>query len=210
MSDQKKQHIIQTAITLFAEKGYEGTTIRDLAKRAKVNVAMVNYYFGSKEKLFEALVESRAGYMRNLLDELKVNQTLTHFEKIEHIIFHYVNRILDNRAFFQVMQQEMLVSVRPELNRNISDVLIKNVDEIVKIIHSGIRKKEFRKVDAQLTFASIIGTIQQVVMSKSLCNRMLGLPENADPFIQPRFKNRIRKHIHQMMQTHLLPHTPNP
>jgi hypothetical protein len=49
-----------------------------------------------------------------------------------------------------------------------------------------------------------------VVMSKSLCNRMLGLPETADPFTQPRFKNRIRKHIHQMMQTHLLPHTLNP
>jgi len=80
----------------------------------------------------------------------------------------------------------------------------------MKIIHSGIRKKEFRKVDAQLTFASIIGTIQQVVMSKSLCNRMLGLPEDADPFIQPRFKNRIRKHIKLMMQAHLLPHTPNP
>ena len=168
MSDQKKQHIIQTAITLFAEKGYEGTTIRDLAKRAKVNVAMVNYYFGSKEKLFEALVESRAGYMRNLLDELKVNKTLSHFEKIEHIIFHYVNRILDNRAFFQVMQQEMLVSVRPELNRNISEVLIKNVDEIVKIIHSGIRKKEFRKVDAQLTFASIIGTDFHETISPSI------------------------------------------
>lgn len=210
MSDQKKQHIIQTAIALFAEKGYEGTSIRDLAKRARVNVAMVNYYFGSKEKLFEALVVSKAGYMRNLLDELKVNKALTHFEKMEHIIFHYVNRILDNRAFFQVMQQEMLVSLRPELNRNISEVLVKNVDEIVKIIRSGIRKKEFRKVDAALTFASIIGTIQQVVMSTALCNKMLGLPEGSDPFTQPTFRKRLHTHIHYMMQAHLLPHTINP
>ena len=46
----KKEHIINHAVELFAEKGFEGTSIRDLAARAEVNVAMVNYYFGSKEK----------------------------------------------------------------------------------------------------------------------------------------------------------------
>jgi AcrR family transcriptional regulator len=208
VSDQKKQHIIQTAITLFAEKGYEGTSIRDLAKRAKVNVAMVNYYFGSKEKLFEALVATRASYIRDLLDEMKKNTAMSHFEKMELIIQQYVTRILENRAFFQVMQQEMLVTIRPELNRNITDVLLKNIDAIVKIIQSGIRKKEFRKVDPQLTFASIIGTLQQVLMSRNLCNRMLGLPEKADPYTHPKFKNRLHNHIHQMMQAHLLAHQP--
>jgi AcrR family transcriptional regulator len=44
----KKTHIIETAIELFAEKGFEGTSIRDLATKADVNVAMINYYFGSK------------------------------------------------------------------------------------------------------------------------------------------------------------------
>ncbi|MBU3744939.1 MAG: TetR/AcrR family transcriptional regulator [Sediminibacterium sp.] len=206
MSDQKKQDIIQAAIQLFAEKGYEGTSIRDLAKRAQVNVAMVNYYFGSKEKLFEALVASRASYIRDLLVEMKKNTRMSAFEKMELIIQQYVTRILDNRAFFQVMQQEMLVTIRPELNRNITDVLLKNIDAIVKIIQTGIRNKEFRKVDPQLTFASIIGTLQQVLMSRSLCNRMLGLPENDDPYAHPHFKKRLHNHIHQMMHAHLLAH----
>ncbi|MFW1406241.1 TetR/AcrR family transcriptional regulator, partial [Vibrio parahaemolyticus] len=56
----KRDHLINEAIELFAEKGFEGTSIRDLATRAGVNIAMVNYYFGSKEKLFEAIVAKKA------------------------------------------------------------------------------------------------------------------------------------------------------
>ncbi|MEP6684170.1 MAG: TetR family transcriptional regulator, partial [Parafilimonas sp.] len=52
----KKQHIIETTLHLFAEKGFEGTSIREIAEKASVNVAMVNYYFGSKEKLFEKII----------------------------------------------------------------------------------------------------------------------------------------------------------
>jgi AcrR family transcriptional regulator len=50
MSADKKEHIMHVAMELFAEKGFEGTSIRDLAQKADVNIAMVNYYFGSKEK----------------------------------------------------------------------------------------------------------------------------------------------------------------
>ncbi|HNP53387.1 MAG TPA: TetR family transcriptional regulator [Ferruginibacter sp.] len=50
MSD-KRQHIIENAEILFADKGFEGTSVRDIAKQAGVNLAMISYYFGSKEKL---------------------------------------------------------------------------------------------------------------------------------------------------------------
>ena len=72
----KRAHIIETAMDLFAGKGYEGTSIRDIAEKASVNLAMVNYYFGSKEKLFENIVEYKSSLTRGLLDEiLKNNRT---------------------------------------------------------------------------------------------------------------------------------------
>jgi len=78
----KKEQIIEAAIDLFAQKGFEGTSIRDLASKADVNVAMVNYYFGSKDKLFEALVEVKAGSARGILEELLKDKTLTSIEKM--------------------------------------------------------------------------------------------------------------------------------
>ena len=52
MISDKKEHIINAAIELFEEKGFEGSSIRDLATRAEVNVAMVTLWFGSKDKPF--------------------------------------------------------------------------------------------------------------------------------------------------------------
>ena len=59
----KRQQILDAAVELFAEHGFEATSTRMLAAHAGVNVAMINYYFGSKEKLFEALVEDRTTAM---------------------------------------------------------------------------------------------------------------------------------------------------
>ena len=47
-----KQKIIDIASVLFAEKSYEGASIRELAARCDVNIAMISYYFGGKEGLY--------------------------------------------------------------------------------------------------------------------------------------------------------------
>lgn len=54
-----RARLLQAAERLFADRGLESTSIRDLAREAQVNVAAVNYYFGSKENLYlEALRHS--------------------------------------------------------------------------------------------------------------------------------------------------------
>ncbi len=57
MSDSSRESILKEANRLFAEKGYEGTSIRELTEAAQVNVAAINYHFGSKQGLFEAVVK---------------------------------------------------------------------------------------------------------------------------------------------------------
>jgi AcrR family transcriptional regulator len=54
--EDARARLIDAAIALFADKGYEGTSVRDLASAAGVNVAAVSYHFGSKDALYtEAL-----------------------------------------------------------------------------------------------------------------------------------------------------------
>lgn len=56
VEEDARTRLIDAAIVLFADKGYEGTSVRDLAKTARVNVAAVSYHFGSKDALYtEAL-----------------------------------------------------------------------------------------------------------------------------------------------------------
>jgi AcrR family transcriptional regulator len=57
--ERARTRILDTAESLFAEAGPAGVTLRSIAAAADVNVAAVNYYFGSKEKLFEEMFVRR-------------------------------------------------------------------------------------------------------------------------------------------------------
>ena len=64
--NDKQIQILEVAETLFAEKGFDGTSIRDISKEAKINIAMVSYYFGSKERLLEALILHKTAGLKEL------------------------------------------------------------------------------------------------------------------------------------------------
>jgi AcrR family transcriptional regulator len=55
-----RQRILDAALDLFGERGLTGATVRDIAKRAKVNVAAISYHFGGKEELYRAVAKSIA------------------------------------------------------------------------------------------------------------------------------------------------------
>ncbi len=56
----KQVQLLDTAESLFSRKGFEGTSVRDIAEAAGINTAMISYYFGSKEKLMEQIFERKS------------------------------------------------------------------------------------------------------------------------------------------------------
>lgn len=73
-SEKKKQNlsrkkIINSAIVLFASKGFESTTTREICKHAGVNLSLIPYYFGNKEGLYANIVESIIDYGLTYLQE---------------------------------------------------------------------------------------------------------------------------------------------
>jgi AcrR family transcriptional regulator len=200
----KKTHIIETAIELFAEKGFEGTSIRDLATKADVNVAMINYYFGSKEKLFECMVQHKAAYTKDMLLEIVNNNALSEIEKLDRIIDSYVARLFSNRKFHRIIHHEIMLNERESLQNAIVNILFPNSLYIKGVIETGIKKGVFKKVDGLLTVASIIGTINQVLLSKKFCNKHLNKEDDYIPYEDSKFKKRVSDHLKELVRSHLL------
>jgi AcrR family transcriptional regulator len=200
----KKQQIIEAAIELFAQKGFEGTSIRDLAAKADVNVAMVNYYFGSKEKLFEALVEVKAASARGTLEELLNDKTLTSIEKIDKIVDSYIDRLFSHRMFHRLIHQELIMNQREALQDSITTLLLPNSLYIKSIINEGIENGQFKQVDVLLTMVSLMGTINQLLLSKKYCLKLLNKGDEYVPYDDPEFRQRVSVHLKGLMRAHLL------
>lgn len=207
MGVDKRELIMNKAVSLFAVNGFEGTSVRDIAAAADVNLAMINYYFGSKEKLFESIVEYNASSTRTMLDELNNNSSLTSMQKIEKAIEIYVYRLFNNREFHKVLHHELMLNQREELSKAIMNIIGKNADALSLIIENGIKKKEFKKVDVLLSVASLTGTINAVLNSKKFCLLLLkddSRPADYVPYDDENFRQRVIDHLKKLMRAHLV------
>ena len=199
----KREQILEVAETLFAEHGYEGTSVRKLALKARINIAMISYYFGSKEKLFEALVEYRAGGAHEKLQSLNQKE-YDPVTKIEKLVDLYVDKIFDNHRFHKILQREIALQQRSKMHELIMTILMRNMNEIRKIIEEGQRKKKFRKVDIECTIATMIGTISQVTKSSLLACKMINLNPETNSIFDEKNKTRVKKHLRELLINHLV------
>lgn len=198
-----RETILSTAMKLFGEKGFEGTSVRDIAKAAEVNLAMISYYFGSKEKLFEQVVEYKSSSIRVVFAEL-AKSSIPQIQKVDKIIDSYVERMFTSPQFHHLLHRELSLHQRPQMHDAITEILLRNVVTIKAILQSGIDSGEFKEVDTELTIATLLGTINHLLISESMCRKLLGKSKDFNPFTSKKLKERVSEHLKQLMRSHLL------
>ena len=200
--NDKQQNILQVAEKLFAEKGFDGTSIRDIAKDANVNVAMISYYFGSKEKMLESLVLSRMADLKILLTNL-ANESTSPLEKIEKLIELYIGRICKNRGIYKIMYFELNTQQRVKSMEVFSEIKKSNLEQIAKIITEGQEKGVFSKnVNVALIPTTIVGTFFHFNLNAYFYMELLGLKTDAE--LDRYIKTDLTKHIQQTIKALLL------
>ncbi len=203
----KREIILSTAMKLFGQKGFEGTSVREIASGADVNPAMISYYFGSKEKLFEKLVEHKASFLKGVFAELVNNRSISQIEKLFIIIDSYIDRMFQSPQFHHLLHRELSLERRPQMKNAISEILLRNFVSIRKIIQDGIESGEFKAIDPELTIASILGTINHLLSSEIMCRKILQKGKDFNPYQSKKLKERISEHLKQLMNSHLLKNT---
>ena len=103
-----EEKIKDAARKIFTKKGFLATTIRDIATEADINIASVNYYFRSKEKLFEFIMDETVGRLFNKVEPVLNNETMTVDEKIEICVGYYIDNILENPDFIFFTVSEIM------------------------------------------------------------------------------------------------------
>ncbi|MCF0056168.1 TetR/AcrR family transcriptional regulator [Dyadobacter sp. CY356] len=194
----KQLQIIQVAERLFAGKGFSGTSIRDIAHEADINVSMISYYFGSKEKLIEALFEVRFNESAERLDNIVSNEDLSPLQKIYILIDGVIDRLLGNKCFHNIMLREQLSG--EERTQVISDLIyelkLKNWQGINSILREGQEKGHFKEsIDATLLSATLYGTVNHAITTQSFYRRINSLESLGQDEFDKSLKQKLSKHL---------------
>ncbi|KGO88960.1 TetR/AcrR family transcriptional regulator [Flavobacterium suncheonense] len=199
--NDKQIEILQAAETLFAEHGFDGTSVRDIAKIANVNIAMISYYFGSKEKLLEALIMYRISGLRLQMENL-YREDLTPFEKIDRLIELYIKRINQNKGMYQIIHFEISSGKRIINCEAFNEMKKHNLDILKSIVAEGQDKGLFRRdINVVLLPTTIMGTYFHFQMNKPFFKDILNLKteEDINHYVLTELTDHIKKTIKALL-----------
>jgi len=187
---------MESAEKLFAENGFAGTSVRHIADDAGVNIAMISYYFGSKEKLMESIFKYRGEYIKLQLENMLQNKNMTSLEKINALIDNYVNRIMQQQFFHKIMSREQMVNLSGPIHKLIHQLKKTNQELVKKLIAEGQRNGEFKKnIDLPLMMATLVGTASHLVTTQHYYRELNHLESMKDEDFKNHLKKKLSCHL---------------
>ena len=107
-------HILETAVRLFAEHGYADTTSKMICREAGVNIASVNYYFGSREELYRAVLEE---VHERIVNEQAMSAIMeadcSVEQKLEMVLDAYIETAYSDENWYSRIWAHELISPSP-------------------------------------------------------------------------------------------------
>ncbi len=91
-----EEKIKEAARRVFTQKGYAATRTRDIAEESGLNLALINYYFRSKEKLFDIIIVEHLQLFIHSVMEIVNDPKTTLQQKMETLISHYIDMLIEN------------------------------------------------------------------------------------------------------------------
>jgi len=201
----KKDHILDVAEKIFSELGYDGASTRMISGEAGVNMAMLNYYFGSKEGLYLAIFERKISAFRTLLQNIGNDDSISAWDKMDRCIDNYVERIITNNCFQKLINREMSLSKRSEITEKLTDILMGNVYEFKKILQEGIDSGLFNAdIDQELVIMTIFGTKNYIVNSPHVASMLLGFDTRDESHLENQVKPRMKVYMKKILKFYLV------
>ncbi|MFA7361351.1 MAG: TetR/AcrR family transcriptional regulator [Candidatus Kapaibacterium sp.] len=172
-----ENRIKEAARKVFMKKGFKGTTSRDIAKEAGLNVALTNYYFRKKEKLFKIIFLDVA---HDFLDDIVsiLNKPIDLSKKIR--------MIMESELEVQQKDPDLFIFFYSE-SRNNPENLLKELGMIKdrflekwnEQIRENIEKKIIRKIDPISALSIVIGQMQFPMVASRLLMEIGGFTEKS-------------------------------
>ncbi|OLB09038.1 MAG: hypothetical protein AUH06_00925 [Gemmatimonadetes bacterium 13_2_20CM_69_27] len=149
--DARPEELVAAALEVFVERGYEGTTLADVARRAGVTKGTIYLYFENKEALFKAVVRETIVPVIAQGEALARSFTGSARDLLEQLVREYW-RLVGETALAGIPKLMMAEAATfPELTRFYYDeVVVRGQRLMAGVIERGVKNGEFRPVNVML------------------------------------------------------------
>lgn len=152
---ERKQKVIDAAVMLFNTNGFSGTSVREIAKKANVNVGLISYYFGGKKGLLEHLMTFFLEmYIERIDKAFQQHNSMNAKDCLLKMINNVLNLEEEHYHLSRLVYRE--ITIDTVLIREImATYLAKEKYYFKTILEIGIRNQEFKKIPISITILQL-------------------------------------------------------
>lgn len=174
-----KRAIFEKAMQLFADKGYNDTSIEEITAVAGIAKGTFYYHFSSKEEVFNFLIDEGMKLLMNNI-ELKTNKAQNSIAKLKAVVLIQIKIVIKYENFIRLILSEMWGKDKRSLK--CKQCLLDYVDIIEKVVQDGIDKGEIKSKDAETIAYNIFGLISACLIKKQKANGEIDIIDTYEQF----------------------------
>jgi AcrR family transcriptional regulator len=155
-AEERRRQLLDTALALFAQRGFENTTIKDLAEATGVAQGLVYHYFRSKDELLFAILEER-GFLPALRRLLTVSPDRPAAEVLDEVAHGFSDFLTERGLMLRIVMREAQTNPRVALMRE--GMIEGGVELLSSYLAARIRAGELRPHDPRITARAFFSTL---------------------------------------------------
>jgi AcrR family transcriptional regulator len=163
-----RERILETAVKLFSEKGFNGTTTKEISDLAGVNEALIFRYFSTKRELYSAIIETKIKEEPRLEIPLEgLQDTKDDYQVFESLARRMIERARMDSAFVRILYFSALEG--HELSTMFFETYITYLRKLLSdYIEKGIKEGLYRKVNSFFAGRAFIGMVANYIIAREL------------------------------------------
>jgi|GEM_PF-952166 TetR/AcrR family transcriptional regulator len=169
-----KERILKAAIEEFIKCGFDGARTQAIADRAKVNKAMLHYYYANKENMYEQAINTVANAIIDKLGKIPAEQPQIE-DRIGSVMDAYIEIFTDYADYFKIVIYEAMrggkVLKKVLLSKNILNN--SSIRSFIKYFDNQVSAGKVRKVDKVQLFMSIVTQMLPVFIAGQILNEIV-------------------------------------
>lgn len=194
-----EQKILDTAETVFHEKGYDGARMQEIADKASINKGLLHYYFKTKDSLFDAIFSMALRRMVTNINSILLMEIPLE-EKIDLIVDGYMNMLSRNSSLPRFVITELNKDpdrfVAKHLNSNFKDVFSSFIASVQKEVDAG----NIKPIDPTQLFMNMISMIIFPYVGRPMIQVVVGLDNKAFQNLMQERREMIKLFIKQALR----------
>ncbi len=170
--NKTKRKIFETSMKLFAEKGYDATSIEEITATVGVAKGTLYYHFSSKEEIFNFLIEEGMKLLQNSID-IKTAKYDNYIDKIKAIVLIQIKIIMKYEDLITILLSQFWGN--EARNQKCQKHIYEYINKIEEIVQEGINKKQIKKGNPKVIASEIYGLICSTLIYKLRCDEEIDI-----------------------------------